>query len=421
MAPKIIETYRKDKLYDPGHGYGRNVRTDENPLWVVSRNTPMKSEVVHSTNNDDPTSIEHEAKFLRDSPNVSCHDLIAKNGDVYVILPETIVAWHAGVVKDGFSNYVSFGTELHVSKGEQPTVAQIASLTYRIQERRKKYGTKKALIDTHRAVALPAKRKTDPEGWSNGDFYAWRESLFTPVATPTPAPADGLTIQHAPRISPAIFARVLSDRTSPCAPIAQECYDICIHNSIDPAVALAFFGHESEFGTKGAATLTNSWGNVRKAVDPTRVVGRIDRGFDIFRSWQDSLQDWCERLNGPTYAGMGLTTVEGVLPKYAPTSDGNNERAYIDHVRKLVAAWEKESSVMTPEQEEALEHGDVGGYHRDWGVETTWRHERARAHEFGAAVKGEHPVPSTFVMREYTHGTIFYDTATGKGYPVLDQ
>lgn len=186
MAPTIIQSYRKDLKFPPGHGYGRFV----NEHWIAVRSAPMSSEVVHSTSNGKPTSIEHEATFLRDSPDVSCGDLIAKNGDVYIILPDTMIAWHAGKCIAAFDNFKSFGTELHVSLGEQPTQAQIDSLAYRIQQRRLAYGVVKEHIDTHRAIALPKGRKQDPTGWSDVEFYRWRDGLFLP----TPAEVDFATL-----------------------------------------------------------------------------------------------------------------------------------------------------------------------------------------------------------------------------------
>ncbi len=32
--------------------------------------------------------------------------------------------------------------------------------------------------ETHRAVAWPLGRKSDPEGWSNAAFYQWRKQMY---------------------------------------------------------------------------------------------------------------------------------------------------------------------------------------------------------------------------------------------------
>lgn len=192
MTPRVIESYRKDLKWPTGHGYGRDISVgNSTPVWSATRGGPLSAEVVHTTSNDDPTSLEHELVYMRDTPTASCNDLIAKNGDVYIILPEAVPAWHAGVALPDFTNVHSFGTELHVSLGEMPTAAQIASLTWRVQQRRQRYATSKAHIETHRAVALPPGRKHDPEGWPDGEFYAWRDRLFaSPTLPPGTVPVD---------------------------------------------------------------------------------------------------------------------------------------------------------------------------------------------------------------------------------------
>lgn len=148
-----------------------------------------------------------------------------------------------------------------------------------------------------------------------------------------------LTFRNSPRISQAQFVRVLERYGSPCASIGAECYTIISSYGLDPAVALAFFGHESVFGTRGVAVETRNWGNVRAPVKAERTIGMHPRHFAIFRSWQDGLRDWCERINERYIDQKGLDTVEKAVPVYAPSTDGNNEAAYINHVTKLVADW----------------------------------------------------------------------------------
>jgi hypothetical protein len=156
-----------------------------------------------------------------------------------------------------------------------------------------------------------------------------------------------LTFRSAPRISRAQFVRVLEQYQSPCASIGGECYDIVCGYGLDPAVALAFFGHESTFGTQGIAVETRNWGNVRTPVKPERASGTHPRNFVIFRTWQDGLRDWCERINGRYIAERGLLTVAQAIPVYAPASDGNNEQRYIKHVTELVERWQRED-LATP-------------------------------------------------------------------------
>ncbi|GIV96235.1 MAG: hypothetical protein KatS3mg057_0892 [Herpetosiphonaceae bacterium] len=160
-----------------------------------------------------------------------------------------------------------------------------------------------------------------------------------------------LTFKAPPRISPQQFARVLQRGThlgpSPAAPLAFELYHIITGYGLDPAVALAFFAHESQYGNDGVCKEydTRNWGNVRTAVDQRRVVGVAHTpygDFVRFGSWQDGLRDWCERILHRYIEQWGLDTVEKAIPRYAPSSDGNNEQRYIHHVNELVARWQAE-------------------------------------------------------------------------------
>lgn len=148
-------------------------------------------------------------------------------------------------------------------------------------------------------------------------------------------PPAGLTFLHTPRISRERFRAVLAH--SPALPEADACYDICVSTGLDPAVALAFFRHESSYGTQGRAIATRNWGNIRRSQGRAKAVVN---GFAMYASWADSLADWCELIKA-RYVGHGLTTVEAAIPVYAPSSDGNAPARYIAAVRAAVAAWEE--------------------------------------------------------------------------------
>ena len=157
-----------------------------------------------------------------------------------------------------------------------------------------------------------------------------------------------LALRSTPRISPAQFTRVLDKFGSPCAPIAQECYEIVRSAGLDPAIALAFFARESVFGTRGISAEIKNWGNVRTPFKPERAIARHPRNFAIYATWQDSLRDWCDRINERYIRERGLDTVEKAVPVYAPAADGNAVDAYIAHVNKLVAQWIAEDPQSTP-------------------------------------------------------------------------
>jgi hypothetical protein len=187
MSPQVITSYRKDRAYPPGHGYGRRTAPK---TWVGQRASPASAVVLHSTNGNKGSSLAAEAKFLRDSELVSCHDLIGKGGEIIQILPPDFVAWHAGVCKSGYDGMVSIGIELHHAVGDDYPQAQMDALWHRTNEYISMYNLLEAKIETHRFIALPAGRKQDPSDWSDADFYAWRDRLYTSTLPPGTFPVD---------------------------------------------------------------------------------------------------------------------------------------------------------------------------------------------------------------------------------------
>ena len=150
-------------------------------------------------------------------------------------------------------------------------------------------------------------------------------------------PYTDLTFISAPRISIHQFTRVLDRTLSPALHEADALYATCVSFGIDPAVALAFFQHESSCGTTGMARSTLNWGNIRKGQGrQARQIG----GWAWYSSWNNGLTDWCQLLTSLYIQRWQLTTVRQVLPRYAPLSDGNAPNAYIKAVLDAVAAWQ---------------------------------------------------------------------------------
>ncbi len=164
-------------------------------------------------------------------------------------------------------------------------------------------------------------------------------ALSLGMATPQVSAADGLTFKFAPRISQESFAAILQQAGSPAAPEAANLYTIIASYELDPAVALAFFQHESSFCQAGACANgdLHNWGMLRRAVKADRAAGTIG-GFVRYASWEDGTRDWCELILF-RYVNRGLETVEKVIPIYAPSSDNNAPSAYVNTIRRVVAAW----------------------------------------------------------------------------------
>jgi hypothetical protein len=158
----------------------------------------------------------------------------------------------------------------------------------------------------------------------------------------------------APRCSSAVFSTVLASRNSPATSLATELYAIPLSFGLDPAVALAFFDHESKYGTVGLAVETLNWGNIRRGQG--REIrhktfyypnGKSRGQFAVYNSWANSLHDWCTLiLNGYVRGGIGrgiLDTVRRAIAVYAPADDENDPDGYANTVIALVTRWQNQS------------------------------------------------------------------------------
>ena len=149
--------------------------------------------------------------------------------------------------------------------------------------------------------------------------------------------AKDLTLLSAPRISVHQFTRVLDKYHSPALIEADALYATCLNYKLDPAVALAFFAHESTCGTVGKAVETRNWGNIRVGQGRQQ---KNANGWAWYRAWNDGLADWCQLISRLYIVRWSLTTVGQLVPRYAPRSDGNAPTAYIKTVLAFVAAWQ---------------------------------------------------------------------------------
>ncbi len=160
---------------------------------------------------------------------------------------------------------------------------------------------------------------------------------FAVVVSPKTAatqPTGSYSVLGKPTISAAFINRVLASYNSPAAGKGQALYDLGIKYSIDPAFALAFFMHESSFGTQGVARFSLSLGNLRcisnfKCLD----------GYAWFPTWESGFEAWYNLIRTLYVSEWNLTTVSQIIPKYAPAADNNDEAAYIASVEHSIATW----------------------------------------------------------------------------------
>ncbi len=153
-------------------------------------------------------------------------------------------------------------------------------------------------------------------------------------------PHQPYTVLGPPSVSAAFINRVLAAYHSPAAGLGQALYDDGVRTGIDPVYALAFFLHESSFGTTGEAQKTLALGNERCI--PDRSCVDLDRGgYAQMQSWEDGFAHWYSLLLMLYVKEWHRVTIEQIIPKYAPGSDGNDEAAYIAAIEHAVATWRR--------------------------------------------------------------------------------
>src|SRR5947209_4285389 len=139
-----------------------------------------------------------------------------------------------------------------------------------------------------------------------------------------------------PTLRPGFLNQVLAAAHSPAQGTGQALYDLSVRYGIDDAYALAFFQHESMFGTTGVARSTLSLGNIRCSAGY-----RCMAGYRAYASWRAGYADWYQLISNLYIRTWHLTTVEQIVPVYAPASDGNDVAGYIAAVEQNVARWRK--------------------------------------------------------------------------------
>ncbi|HWE63239.1 MAG TPA: hypothetical protein VHB98_16105 [Chloroflexota bacterium] len=156
---------------------------------------------------------------------------------------------------------------------------------------------------------------------------------------PTLARIDNYGVRGTPTISVALINQVLAAYGSPLAGQGQALYDLGIEYGIDPAYCLAFFVQESDAGTRGEAVLTHSVGNLR----PESGAPSLD-GYRYYDTWLEGAEDWYRLISNVYVEQWGLSTVDAIIPVYAPGGDNNDVASYITTVEQLVSAWRAQSA-----------------------------------------------------------------------------
>ena len=159
-----------------------------------------------------------------------------------------------------------------------------------------------------------------------------------PAPPKVAVPTGPYSILGKPTITADFINKVLANAGSPAAGKGQAMYDLGVQYGIDPVFGLAFFQHESTFGKNGEARTTMSLGNLR-CIPDHECIDQDRGGYAKFNGWEDGFRSWYALMRNLYVAQWGRSTIDAIIPKYAPSADNNDEAAYISSVKRAVDNW----------------------------------------------------------------------------------
>ena len=167
------------------------------------------------------------------------------------------------------------------------------------------------------------------------------QSSAFPISHPTAVPfsvSSSYVVTGKPTIGAQFINRVLAASGSPARGKGQSLYTLGVKYGIDPVYALAFFLHESRFGTTGEAIITLSLGNER-CIQDRPCIDQSRGGYAQMYSWEDGFEHWYMLIRYLYIQQWHRVTVDQIIPKYAPSSDHNDVAAYIQAIKHAVDTW----------------------------------------------------------------------------------
>ncbi len=157
---------------------------------------------------------------------------------------------------------------------------------------------------------------------------------------------DQQSIVGSPTVGAQHINAILAAYSSPAAGLGQGIYDLGVRYSIDPVHVLAIFLHESKMGTSGVARQTMSPGNER-CIPDRPCVDRQLGGYAQMESWQDGFRHLYRLLKygyvlgqiTDEIVGHPCSTIDDIVPVFAPGSDNNDVQSYIADWKSAVDGW----------------------------------------------------------------------------------
>lgn len=164
--------------------------------------------------------------------------------------------------------------------------------------------------------------------------------FVTSFTQPEPRPPGDYNLQGAPSLTAEQIDAILASYDSPATGTGQTWVELGEEYDIDPAFALAFFIHESTAGTHP------NWAGLKPDGSTTHNVGNIicagsSSCFGRFRdygSWDEGIADWYQLIDSEYIQGRGTTTVDEIVPIYAPSTE-NDVDAYTTAIKQMVDSW----------------------------------------------------------------------------------
>lgn len=182
---------------------------------------------------------------------------------------------------------------------------------------------------------------------------------ITTTSPITSYPADGYTIVGKPTIDAAFIDMILTSYHSPAAGKGKELYDTGVKAHIDPVFALAFFMHDSIFGTVGMARVTYSLGNLPASGSPTACTCKAFHGYRQYASWEAGFSDWYQFIQ-QRYISQNVTTIGQIVPDYSVTKDPNIIKSFIKTLEARVDVWRHQYTDKTPQGGTSLSLSSLG-------------------------------------------------------------
>jgi hypothetical protein len=158
--------------------------------------------------------------------------------------------------------------------------------------------------------------------------------LGDPIVPASPDLGDVLPVSGMPSLPASVIDGILAAYGSPLQGHGSDIVSLSVQYHIDDAVALAFFVMESRAGTQGEAVLTHSFGNLR----PMPNQPSLD-GYRYYKTWLDGATEWFQVMRTLYMNQMKLSSVEDIIPIYAPSVDNNEPDIMTAGIRQLVSCW----------------------------------------------------------------------------------